>query len=154
MEEIALPRRSSTLAPPPLETAACGTRALQRFDLGSARRDRAAAQVAELWEHSDASSDENEIKIVVATVRMAVLACVKNLPPVEELVPRSITIPMPPPPPRVIFDAYAEPVALLPPAPLRGLDVLRQSAWAFAASASLLGMGSIATAVVYVFFFP
>jgi hypothetical protein len=152
MEEPALPRASSTLAPPPLETAVVGTRALQRFDLGRARLKAAVAP---------APDPEDDIEIIASTVKMSVPESVKNLPPAEESVPRTITIPIPRPLPlsRPLSLALplSRPLSLALPlqaVPPRPLAALRDAVWAVAASASLLGIGSIATVVVYVLLFP
>jgi hypothetical protein len=80
---------------------------------------------------------------------------VKNLPPAEEWVPRTITIPIPPPPSLSLSLSLSRSHPLpLPPPPEGPLAVHREAVWALAASASLLGISSIATLVVYVLLFP
>lgn len=67
--------RSSTLPPPPLETAATGTRALQRFDIGAARRKVVQAPLEEEL--------PDEIEIIFSTLRMPVSERIRLLPVVD-----------------------------------------------------------------------
>ena len=83
---------------------------------------------------------------------MAVSQSVKDLPSVEESVPRTVTLRILAAPPPMILDAYAEPATV--PTPPRPGALLREVAWALTASASLFGMSSVASAVVYVILFP
>ncbi len=152
MEERALPRGSSTLAPPPLETAASGTRALQRFDLGGVRLKVPVAPAAEPAPEAAATTQEPAsgviaVAIAVTTVKMSIPESVKNLPAAacdeEASIPRTLTLPLITAAPRTF-----------PKAPARPIAVLNEAAWALGASVSLVGMGSLASAVVYVLLFP
>ena len=134
MEETALPLPSSTLAPPPLETAATGTRALQRFDLGKMRPKpepkpepaRASARAKEV---------PDEIEIIVTTVKMAVPPRIKELPLLDAV------------------DVVRKASALAPHAPPPRASLVA-AAWALGASASLALACSAAGAVVYALVFP
>ncbi len=137
MEQTALPLASrsqppppSTLAPPPLETAATGTRALQRFDLG---RLRAADKPAE--------------PAPVEAVPM----------PSSDGIPGTAPWPrfeMP-----AARGAIAKPRRVWPmPAPVSKTSppfaIVRDAAWAFAAAVSLSVASSVVTALVYALAFP
>jgi len=177
MEQTALPLASvsqpppppSTLAPPPLETAATGTRALQRFDLGRMRAAEAASAPSAASPEEDAP-DENapeeiasaeiasaEIAITVGTVKMSVPAKIKELPLPSDAV--SGTMPWPRFEMPAARGAIRKSVRYWPlPPPTPGdtppFPILREAAWAFAAVASLAVASSVASALVYLIAFP
>jgi hypothetical protein len=143
MEETALSPRPSTLAPPPLETAVSGTRALQRFDIGRLRA--APPDVADATE----PLEEDEVEIIVTTAKMAVPAKIKRLGgTVKMAVParikdlRPVLLLQDEEEPRESAREQGPPVSL------------HDAAWALAASASFAFAGSLASAVIYVLLFP
>jgi hypothetical protein len=146
MEETALPRRSSTLSPPPLANGASATRALQRFDLGRLRStDRVAA------ERSRATSPEPAAAIA-RTTRMSIPPPVKALVSTARMsVPASIRFLEP----QVQATAVATaPAVVDAKGVVRRITPLHVAAWVLAASASLVGAGSLVTVLVYALVFP
>ena len=152
MEQTALPFVSrsqppppSTLAPPPLETAATGTRALQRFDIGRMRAvtkpvagepsEATASEASEAPSPSQAPSPSHTFDVIVRTAPWprfdmpATRGATRKMPRFW---------PMPAPTPRA-------------PQPFA---TVRDAAWALAAAASLAVAGSFASALVYLIAFP
>ena len=137
MEEIALPHRSSTLPPPPLANGVSATRALQRFDLG---RLRAMDRLAPVMPPAPHEPHEP----VVRTTRMPVPARIRLLAPLAHVHVEAPAV-----------AAVAAGVAVIdakrvahPVAPVAA------AGWALAASASLVGAGSLVTVLVYALLFP
>ena len=142
MEQTALPLTSrsqppppSTLAPPPLETAATGTRALQRFDIGRMRVVEKAPPAAAEEEEKAVSSEAVPSEVIPRTAPWPRF----EMPAARGAISKARrSWPMPAPAPR---------------AP-RPLATVRDAVWAFAAAASLAVAGSVASALVYAIAFP
>jgi hypothetical protein len=168
MEQTALPFVSrsqppppSTLAPPPLETAATGTRALQRFDLGRMRNAASAPAEASDEEASeaeaDAAHDNDEIAITVATMQMGVSARIKALPIPSDVIPGTAPWPrfeMPAARGAIVSARRFFPMPAPAPRAEEPFAIVRDAAWALAAAASLAVASSFASALVYLIAFP
>ena len=132
MEQTALPLASrsqppppSTLAPPPLETAATGTRALQRFDIGRMR-------VVEKAPAEEKPLPSDGIPGTAPWPRFEMPAARGAIVKTPRRWPMPAPAPTAPPP----------------------LAIVRDAAWAFAATVSLAVAGSVASALVYAIVFP
>jgi len=99
----------------------------------------------------------DEIAITIATMQIGVPARIKALPMPSDVIPRTAPWPrfeMP-----AARGAITKPRRLWPvpgPAPRepRPFAIVRDAAWAFAATASLAAAGSVASALVYALVFP
>jgi hypothetical protein len=108
--------------------------------------------------HENATAHANdEIAITVATMQIGVPARIKALPMPSDVIPRTAPWPrfeMP-----AARGAIAKPQRWWPmptPSPVapRPFAIVRDAAWAFAATASLAVAGSVASALVYAIVFP
>jgi hypothetical protein len=146
MEETALPRRSSTLPPPPLANGASATRALQRFDLGRLRSVNRLAPATppepiEPLVRTTRMSVPTRVTALVSTARMSVPASIRFLEPQAQAV-------------AAVAAAVAAVAVVDAKGVVQRVAPIDAAAWAVAASASLVGAGSLVTVLVYALLFP